>query len=35
MRIIGVDLQARQQSISMLEAGTGEMIEKTLQYEGE
>lgn len=35
MRIIGVDLHARQQSISMLDTETGEVIEKTLQHEGE
>jgi transposase len=35
MRIIGVDLHARQQSISMLDRESGEVIEKTLQHEGE
>jgi transposase len=35
MRIIGVDLHARQQSISMVDTETGEVIEKTLQHEGE
>jgi transposase len=35
MRIIGVDLRARQQSISMLDTETGEVTEKTLQHEGE
>jgi transposase len=34
MRIIGVDLHARQQSISMLDTDTGEVTEKTLQHEG-
>jgi hypothetical protein len=34
MRIIGVDLHARQQSVAMLDADTGEVIEKTLQHEG-
>jgi hypothetical protein len=35
MRIIGVDLHARQQSISMLDTERGEVVEKTLQHEGE
>jgi len=35
MRIIGVDLHARQQSISMLDQNTGEVSEKTLQHEGD
>src|SRR6266550_3853090 len=35
MRIIGCDLHARQQTISMLEVETGEVIEKTLVHEGE
>jgi transposase len=34
MRIIGVDLHARQQSISMLDTETGEVVEKTLLHEG-
>ena len=34
MRIIGVDLHARQQSISMLDTKTGEVVEKTLLHEG-
>jgi len=35
MRIIGCDLHTRQQSIAMLDTETGEVIEKTLQHEGE
>ena len=35
MRIIGVDLHTRQQSIAMLDDQTGELIEKELQHEGE
>ena len=35
MRIIGCDLHARQQTISMLDTESGEVIEKTLQHEGE
>jgi transposase len=35
MRIIGVDLHARQQTIAMLDMKTGEVVEKTLQHEGE
>jgi transposase len=35
MRIIGVDLHARQQVIAMLDTDTGEVIEKTLEHEGE
>ena len=35
MRIIGVDLHARQQSVAMLETETGELVEKTLEHEGE
>ena len=35
MRIIGVDLHARQQTIAMLDTDTGEVTEKTLQHEGE
>ena len=35
MRIIGVDLHARQQTIAMLDTETGEVVEKTLQHEGE
>ncbi len=35
MRIIGVDLHARQQTIAMLDTDTGELVEKTLEHEGE
>src|SRR5256885_16651199 len=35
MRIIGCDLHARQQTISMLDVETGEVSEKTLVHEGE
>src|SRR6267143_2282396 len=35
MRIIGVDLHARQQSVAMLDTDTGEVMEKTLQHEGD
>ena len=35
MRIIGVDLHARQQTIAMLDTETGEVVEKTLEHEGE
>lgn len=35
MRIIGVDLHTRQQSIAMLDDQTGELVEKELQHEGE
>jgi len=35
MRIIGCDLHARQQTIAMLDTGTGELEEKTLGHEGE
>ncbi len=35
MRIIGVDLHARQQTIAMLNAETGELVEKTLYHEGD
>jgi transposase len=34
-RIIGCDLHARQQSVAMLDTDTGEVIEKTLQHEGD
>ena len=34
MRIIGVDLHTRQQSVAMLDTDTGEVIEKTLEHEG-
>ena len=35
MRIIGVDLHARQQTIAMLDTDTGELEEKTLEHEGD
>ena len=35
MRIIGCDLHARQQTIAMLDTETGELVEKTLEHEGE
>ena len=35
MRIIGVDLHARQQTIAMLDSDTGELEEKTLEHEGD
>jgi hypothetical protein len=35
MRIIGVDLHARQQTIAMLDTETGELVEKTLEHDGE
>src|SRR3989449_10426584 len=35
MRIIGVDLHARQQTIAMLDTETGELVEKTVQHEAE
>jgi hypothetical protein len=35
MRIIGVDLHTRQQSLAMLDTETGESVEKTLEHEGE
>ena len=35
MRIIGCDLHARQQTIAMLDTDTGELIEKTLEHDGE
>src|ERR1700752_1371621 len=34
MRIIGVDLTVRQQTIAMLDMETGELVEKTLMHEG-
>ena len=34
MKIVGCDLHARQQSIAMLDTGTGEITEKTLDHEG-
>ena len=35
MRIIGVDLHARQQTIAMLDTETGELSEKTLVHDGD
>ena len=35
MRIIGVDLHTRQQSLAMLNTETGELIEKTLKHDGD
>src|ERR1700756_5093554 len=35
MRIIGVDLHTRQQSVAMLDTDTGEVLEKTLEHEGD
>ncbi len=35
MKIIGVDLHTRQQSIAMLDDQTGELVEKQLSHEGE
>ena len=35
MEIIGVDLHARQQTLAMLNVETGEVVEKTLQHEGD
>ncbi len=35
MQIIGVDLHARQQTVAMLNVETGEVVEKTLQLEGD
>jgi transposase len=35
MKIIGVDLHTRQQTIAMLDDQTGELVEKDLQHEGE
>ena len=35
MRIIGVDLHTRQQLVAMLDTDTGEVIEKTLEHEGD
>jgi transposase len=35
MRIIGVDLHTRQQTIAMLDDQTGELVEKQLAHEGE
>jgi hypothetical protein len=35
MQIVGCDLQARQQSIAMLDTESGEFVEKTLEHDGE
>src|SRR5246127_3639666 len=35
MRIIGCDLHARQQTLAMLDTTTGEVVEVTLQHEGD
>ena len=35
MKIIGVDLHARQQAIAMLDTETGELVEKTLEHQGD
>ena len=35
MRIIGCDLHARQQTIAILDTETGEVVEKTLEHDGE
>ena len=35
MRIIGCDLHTRQETMAMLDTETGEVVEKTLQHEGE
>lgn len=35
MRIIGVDLHARQQTIAMFDTETKELVEKTLEHEGD
>src|SRR2546421_7377341 len=35
MRIIGVDLHTRQQTVAMLDVETGELIEKTLKHDGD
>ena len=34
MRIIGCDLHARQQTLAMLDTTSGEVVNKTLQHEG-
>jgi hypothetical protein len=34
MRIIGCDLHARQQSVAMLDTASGEVVNRTLQHEG-
>ena len=35
MRIIGCDLHTRQQTIAMLDTDTGELVERTLEHDGE
>ncbi len=35
MRIIGCDLHAAQQTIAMLDAETGEVVERTLTHDGD
>jgi hypothetical protein len=34
MRIIGVELHARQQTIAMLDTDSGKLVEKTLEHDG-
>jgi hypothetical protein len=34
MRIIGCDLNARQQTVAMLQSTTGEVVKMTLKHEG-
>jgi len=34
MQIIGCDLHARQQTLAMLDTGTGEVVNRTLTHEG-
>ena len=34
MKILGVDLHTRQQTIAMLDDHTGELVEKELEHEG-
>jgi hypothetical protein len=34
MKIVGVDLQAKQQSIAMLDNETGELTERVIRHEG-
>jgi len=34
MKIVGCDLHARQQTIAMVDTGTGEFSERTLNHEG-
>jgi transposase len=35
MRIIGCDLHARQQTIALWDTDTGELVEKTLEHDGD